>query len=60
MAPGMNFIFSPSHEALNSLGCDGAEYTVEVELLLPPMSGPGYNAIFHKGHTNVERTVSLW
>jgi len=42
MAPGMNFLFAPSHEALNSLGCEGADYTVEVELLLPPMDAPGY------------------
>jgi len=41
MAPGINFLFAPSHEALNSLGCEGAPYTVEVELLLPPMTDPG-------------------
>jgi len=49
----------PSNDVLASLGCNGADYSVEMELKIKD-NEDNYRAIYHKGHVNAERTVSIW
>ena len=49
----------PSNDVLSSLGCDGADYSIEMELKIKD-NQDSYRAIYHKGNENVERTVSVW
>jgi hypothetical protein len=38
----------PSNDVLSSLGCDGADYSVEMELKIKD-NDDAYRAIYHKG-----------
>jgi hypothetical protein len=39
----------PSNDVLSSLGCDGADYSVEMELKIKG-NEERYRAIYHKGN----------